>query len=107
MERLDRGHTSLASSRDNRGRVCGRGLDEALNADTAAEGAMTSSSVMFVAWDVSMADVSKMEEGSGEADRWRVDEVCDGCVCIEQMYQSPHHSCRVEEEIKPPRTCLS
>lgn len=54
-----------------------------------------SSSVMFVAWDVSMVDVSKIDEGSGEADCGRADKLCDGCICVRPMCQSGP-SCRAE-----------
>jgi len=73
-------HTSLASSRVNRGRVApGRdvGLSVEAAAAAAAVTATTSGSVMVVAWDVSTAEVSKSEDGSGEPECRRSGAVLD------------------------------
>lgn len=70
--------TSLASSRVNLGRVTGRarGPSVAVAAAAAAVTLTTSGSVMFVACEVSMAEESKSEDGSGEA----VCRCCSGAV---------------------------
>jgi hypothetical protein len=56
-------------------------MDGVVSAETAAEGAIISSSLMVVVCDVSMAEVSKIEDGSGDTDCCRVEEnwvICRG-----------------------------
>lgn len=87
-ERGGYGRTSLACSRVKRGRVGKRGMDSVLSAETAAEGAIIPSSQMVVVCDVSMAEVSKIEDGSGDTDCCRVEENC--VICRGTNSQSRH-----------------